>query len=243
MFKIGKRDFSTFIKRIFKIENYLSIIRFFSIHKKPLKRIVNEILSSGTYTKSLRFNTPTGTHQTRLYSPDDFSTFNLIFCRKDYLHKNKHKVILDIGSNIGAILMNTKCTFKYAVGVEYNKYLIKISNELKDYLDLKNCEFYFDDFMKIELDKKFDVILSLANHHTFDKNIDNKDLYFKKIYNLLKINGILIFESHSPLYEKEKDLILVLEKLKTEYETIENGIYKFGNFFDLNRKFFIFKKK
>jgi FkbM family methyltransferase len=101
MFKIGKRDFSTFIKRIFKIENYLAIIRFFSIHKKPLKRIVNEILSSGTYPKSLRFNTPTGTHQTRLYSPDDFSTFNLIFCRKDYLHKNKHKVILDIGSNIG----------------------------------------------------------------------------------------------------------------------------------------------
>ena len=166
--------------------------------------------------------------------------------RVDILNLNKYflnKEVLDIGSNIGAILMNTKCTFKYAVGVEYNKYLIKISNELKDYLDLKNCEFYCDDFMKIELDKKFDVILSLANHHTFDKNIDNTDLYFKKIYNLLKIDGILIFESHSPLYEKEKDLILVLEKLKTEYEIIENGIYKFGNFFDLNRKFFIFKKK
>lgn len=153
------------------------------------------------------------------------------------------KDVLDIGSNIGAILMNTKCSFKKGIGVEYNKYLVQISNELKNYLNLYNCEFYCDDFNKIQFNNQFDVVLSLANHHTFDKNISNTDMYFNKIYNLLKKNGVLIFESHSPLYEKEKDLTLILDKLKINYDIIENGIYKFGNFFDLNRKFFILKKK
>ena len=101
MLKIGKRSLLTFITRIIKIENYVAIIRFFKVHKSPLKSILNEIFSSGKYPKILFFNSPLGEAKVNLYSYNDFSTFNLIFCRQDYLYRNKQKIILDIGSNIG----------------------------------------------------------------------------------------------------------------------------------------------
>ena len=101
MLKIGKRNFLTFLKRIVKIENFIAIFRFFRIHKSPFEAISNEIFSSGKYPKRLSFNSPSGNAKVNLYSKDDFSTFNLIFCREDYFYKKKHKIVLDIGSNIG----------------------------------------------------------------------------------------------------------------------------------------------
>ena len=89
----------------------------------------------------------------------------------------------------------------------------------------------------------FDVVLSLANHSTFDKGIDDTNLYFKKIDKLLKNNGILVLESHSPLYEPPKNFEEIVNKYCKNYKILRNGIYKFGNFYDLNRKFYILKKK
>lgn len=101
MFKIGKRNFLTFVKRIIKFDNYIGLIRFFKVHKSPFKSIFNEIFSWGNYPKILYFNSPLGETKVNLYSADDFSTFNLVFCRQDYLFNKGNKIILDIGSNIG----------------------------------------------------------------------------------------------------------------------------------------------
>ena len=100
MFKIGKRGFLTFIARLFQLENYVAIPRFFYVHKKPLRSIFNEVFSLGKYPQKLYFNSPIGTYKVNLYSPNDFSTFNLIFCRKDYFFNNNYKIVLDIGSNL-----------------------------------------------------------------------------------------------------------------------------------------------
>ena len=35
--------------------------------------------------------------------------------------------------------------------------------------------------MKYNFEKKFEVILSLANHSTFDKGIDDTNYYFEKV--------------------------------------------------------------
>ena len=101
MLRIGKRNLSTFFKRIIKSENYIALIRFFKVHKSPFKSILNEIFSLSKYPKILHFNSPLGSKKVNLYSSDDFSTFNLIFCRQDYLFMDHQKIILDIGSNIG----------------------------------------------------------------------------------------------------------------------------------------------
>ena len=67
----------------------------FILHGKALSG------SLGNYTKLLYFNSPTGKAKVKIHSHHDFSTFNLIFCREDYFYRKKHKIILDIGSNIG----------------------------------------------------------------------------------------------------------------------------------------------
>ena len=98
---IGKRNILTFLNRIFQIDNYIALINFFKVHKKPFTSIFNEIFSSGLYPAKIYFKTPIGVKSVKIYSPNDFSTFNLIFCRKDYAISTKDNVILDIGSNIG----------------------------------------------------------------------------------------------------------------------------------------------
>ena len=98
---IGKRNILIFLNRLFQIDNYLALINFFKVHKKPLTSIFNEIFSTGFYPAKIFFKTPIGVKSVKIYSPNDFSTFNLIFCRQDYLISQKDKIILDIGSNIG----------------------------------------------------------------------------------------------------------------------------------------------
>ena len=83
----------------------------------------------------------------------------------------------------------------------------------------------------------------MANHSTFDKGIDDPEPYFNKIYSLLNKNGILIIESHNPLYEKSEIYLELIKNLEIGYETIEFGKYDFGNFYDRNRLFHILKKK
>ena len=63
MFKIGKRGFLTFIARLFQLENYGAIPRFFYVHKKPLRSIFNEVFSLGKYPQKLYFNSPIGTYK------------------------------------------------------------------------------------------------------------------------------------------------------------------------------------
>ena len=165
--------------------------------------------------------------------------------RIDKLNLNKYlenKSFLDIGTNAGSIPLSLKSNFDNGVGIDYNPSLIKVAQIIQNYLGIKNLEFICDDFLKFKFNKKFDVILSLANHSTFDKGINNVDLYFKKLNSLLNQNGILILESHNPLYEKHKSFMEIVEKLKENYAIINEGIYEFGNFYDQNRIYFILKK-
>jgi 2-polyprenyl-3-methyl-5-hydroxy-6-metoxy-1,4-benzoquinol methylase len=155
----------------------------------------------------------------------------------------KNSTFLDIGTNIGSIPLSLNTPFALGVGIDHNESTIEVAETIQKYLDIKNIEFISGDFINYEFNKKFDVILSLANHTTFDKGIDNPTLYFDKIYSLLNKKGILIIESHNPLYEKSEIYLELIKNLEDDYETIEYGKYDFGNFYDLNRLFHVLKKK
>ena len=86
-------------------------------------------------------------------------------------------------------------------------------------------------------------MLSLANHSTFDKGIEDSDKYFIKIKNILNKNGILILESHNPLYEKKENFIKIVDQLKKDYFILDNNFYDFGNFYDKNRLFYVMQKR
>jgi len=101
MIYIGKRNILTFIKRLLSLRNIFSIINFFKVYKSPFRAVFREVFSFDKYPDLISIKTPTGKKKVTLYSPNDFSTLNLIFCRKDYIFKEDYKIILDIGSNIG----------------------------------------------------------------------------------------------------------------------------------------------
>ena len=152
------------------------------------------------------------------------------------------KSFLDIGTNIGAIPISVENNFTNGIGIDHNPTLIKVANQVKDYFNIKNLKFIADDFIKYDFKSNFDVVLSLANHSTFDKGIEDSSKYFIKIKNILNKNGILILESHNPLYEKKEIFIKIIDELRNDYVILDNNFYDFGNFYDKNRLFYVMQK-
>jgi len=98
MIKIGKRSLSEVVNRVFRKELLGIIKNFFIVHKNPIKAMYEEFFTKGKYPKLIE--TKLGV-KIKLFSYGDLSTFNLVFCRQDYLADKKINVVLDIGSNIG----------------------------------------------------------------------------------------------------------------------------------------------
>ena len=152
------------------------------------------------------------------------------------------KSFLDIGTNIGSIPLSIKNNFKYCLGIDHNPDVINIAIKVKEYLKNDNIDFVCANFLTFEFQQKFELILSLANHSTFDKGINDTKKYFEKISELLLKDGILILESHSPLYESSDSHLQLVKNLKKDYQIIDHGKYDFGNYYDQKRIFHIMKK-
>ena len=156
----------------------------------------------------------------------------------------KDKIVLDVGCNSGFVLLEMENNYKAAIGIDYNVNLINSAKLVKEYFNVKNIDFICDDFLECEnlRYQKFDIILSLANHSTFDKGISDTEKYFKKVFNLLNENGTLIFESHHPQYESIEKFNDIKNHLLTKYSLIKEGIYDNNNFYDNGRRYLILKK-
>ena len=111
-----------------------------------------------------------------------------------------------------------------------------------NYLNITNIEFKVENFVTAVIDEKFDIILSLANHHTYDQGISSTKNYFEKITSLLNKDGILVLEGHHPQIESEKDFQEILDHLSSKYEIIDKKKYSINNFFDNGRNLTILKK-
>ena len=146
----------------------------------------------------------------------------------EYLSKDKS--VLDIGSNCGFFSIYVSKFVDRIFGVEINPYLIAISNDVKNYLNIKNANFVNSSFEEFKFDKKFDMIFSFANDSTIDGNTKfNFSEYIGKIKNLLKEDGLLIFESQAIDsvvteqldkkidYLKKDFIILKRKKVSSEY--------------------------
>jgi SAM-dependent methyltransferase len=156
------------------------------------------------------------------------------------------KTVLDIGSNMGSILFNVRKSIKFGLGVEINEFLVEqselISNYLKSIEKLKFSNIPFEDLSKNSA--TFDVILSLANHSTFDGNTKQSlDSYFDKIHGLLNEDGQLIFESHPPEIEPIESLNDTIDLIKKYFITSKIEVKGLDGFLDKDRTYLICKKK
>jgi FkbM family methyltransferase len=99
--RIGKRSLVEFGRRLLDGNNYRAIPRFFEVHEHPVRVLFEEILSLGSYPRTLAIRTPSRRVEVELFSAADLSTLNLIFCRQDYYVPHDMRVVVDVGSNIG----------------------------------------------------------------------------------------------------------------------------------------------
>lgn len=132
------------------------------------------------------------------------------------------KVVLDIGSNCGFLGTKIAKKVKHVDMVEFNPFLTSVTSIMVNAFKLENVNNILEDFTFFVPNKKYDVVLSLANHCTIDGNLNiNFEEYIAKCFCCLKLNGYLIFESHN-IYGK--------------------GEGEMGDDSDLNEKFDIVEK-
>ncbi len=111
---------------------------------------------------------------------------------------SKEKSTLDIGSNCGFVVIYLAKSVKKSSGVEINPFLVNISNDVKEFLQKKNVEYFCSKFENFEPREKFDIVCSFANDSTIDDNTDfNFREYIEKIFNLLNNDGHVFFESQA----------------------------------------------
>ncbi|MFX0544858.1 class I SAM-dependent methyltransferase [Roseovarius sp. S1116L3] len=106
--------------------------------------------------------------------------------------------VLDIGSNAGFVAIYCARLAKSVVGVELNPYLNRIGRDAAAYLGVDNLSILETDFGSYQTDQKYDVVLSLSNHHTIDGNLNmGFEQHIARIADLLRSDGVMLFESHN----------------------------------------------
>ena len=161
---------------------------------------------------------------------------------ESYLSKDKKA--LDIGSNCGFFTLFVSKYVSNIDGVELNSYLVDIGDEVKNYLEIRNLEFFKSSFEEFNKNETYDVIFSLANDETIDGNTKfTFKEYIEKIIKLIKNNGYLMFETVSTDTYEPRIFLPKLEFLKKHFEVIEDKMVK--SEYPINvpeRRFLVLKK-
>lgn len=155
----------------------------------------------------------------------------------------KDKTVLDIGTNAGFLALEVADICKSIAGFDINPYLIRIAELGSKFLKLTNTKFWagiFEDYNEVIT---YDVVLSFANHSTYDHNTKQSiDEYFQKCHKYVADNGLLLFESHLPSYETEEQLMKVLEVLQKYFKIVKSYKLVKGTSGDKGRTFVVCSK-
>lgn len=135
--------------------------------------------------------------QYKFIKDGNFTYRHLIKYISKYL--NKDDEILDIGTGAGTLALYFANKGYNITAIDISEKAIKECNKSKKQLKLNNIVFVVDDFQNTKLKKKFDFIIFTE----VIEHLENDDLQIKKIYKLLKPNGILFLSTPSvnaPIY-------------------------------------------
>jgi len=155
----------------------------------------------------------------------------------------KGKKVLEIGCNSGFLSIELADDAKEIVAFDLNPYLISIAKECSSFAGKRNITFKDCSFSSLDPAETYDVVLSFANHSTYDGKTDQSIVeYFTKCHNSLKKDGLLVFESHPPEHEG-KGLEKVCEIIEKNFEITKREILHYGTFLDTARTFILAKKR
>jgi len=150
----------------------------------------------------------------------------------DKLKKHiKKGELLDLGAGTGLITeMFVKEGFKPATLVDYSQGMLNKAKKIKS---LKGCKFIKADIRKLDLHKKFDLVLSFFSFGSssyFDK--EELDKILKIAQNHTKEGGIFAVLGHT-----------AVSKFKEYFKPLESGIYTLDKENKFYTDYFIGRKK
>lgn len=109
----------------------------------------------------------------------------------NYIAVKKNELILDIGSNDGALLQNFKDKgYSKILGVEPSSKIAKFANQKK----IKTINSYFNYSVVQKILKKYERPKLITANNVL-ANVDNVNVWFKNIKKLIKNDGFFVFES------------------------------------------------
>lgn len=111
------------------------------------------------------------------------------------------KKILDIGCGTGSEIFYLSEMGFDVTGIDISEKMLEIAKEkLKD---RKNVRFFKMDMRELSLYEKYDVVFSFFDSMNYILNIDDMERCFKGVYNVLKNDGIFIFDMNTYYSLKE----------------------------------------
>jgi SAM-dependent methyltransferase len=147
--------------------------------------------------------------------------------------------VLDIGCNVGFLANRLAGEAASVTGVEFNPYLVACANEAARYLKRRNLDALATSFEDFVTKRQFDVVLSLANHSTYDGNTQfSLHEYFLKCRDLLRPGGVFVFESHAPEHEGNQ-METIHPMIEGLFSVREVRTLVYGTFLDRGRTMII----
>lgn len=114
--------------------------------------------------------------------------------------KTKDLIVLDVGSGYGRYSVAFAKKVRKVIGVEPVKDFYEKSLKLKRENKIKNMSFYNDFIENFETKERFDLAINL----TTLEHMPNADASFKKIFSLLKDNGVIYITAPNRLWPFEE---------------------------------------
>jgi SAM-dependent methyltransferase len=106
--------------------------------------------------------------------------------------------VLEIGCNNGFMAIELARHAGTVDALEYNPFLVEIGRITAEAFSQQNVHFEVADFSTWMPRKRYDVVLSFANHCTIDGNLAVEfESFVAKLWQLTNDDGWLLFESHN----------------------------------------------
>ncbi len=153
------------------------------------------------------------------------------------------KSVLEIGCNAAFLSLSIAGAASRVVGFDINPHLISIGERTARHLGAENVELEVSSFEDFSSQETFDVVLSFANHSTYDGNTRQSiEDYFRRCLDLTRPGGTLLFESHPPEHEGDglEGVCAILGEL---FETEERRVLEYGTFLDRGRTFMVARRR
>jgi len=149
------------------------------------------------------------------------------------------KSVLDIGCNAGFLAVSLAQSARDVTGFDINPFLIEAGNAAARVLQRNNVRLSAGAFEDAALDGPYDVVMSLANHSTFDGQTRySLNAYFDRCQSLLRPQGLFLFESHTPSFEGS-GLTDVCDMIAARFRIRDRRIYDYGTYLDRGRTFIV----